>query len=152
MASENGWYGFDLDGSLAKYESGDFRKYGWRHIGEPIEPLVNIAKKLIADGKNVKICTARVCEDNDRDVAEITTVIQDWTEKHIGVRLEVTNEKDFEMIALFDDRAVQVMPNEGILVENIVRALIEENVRLTQELETLKENLRWAAMADDLAH
>lgn len=141
MASSNGWYGFDLDGTTAKYNSGDFRKYGPNHIGEPIEAIINIIKQLLADGKNVKICTARVCEPDPFEKKKVVRAIQDFTEKHVGRRLEVTNEKDFEMIALFDDRAVQVMPNEGILVENVMRALIEENVKLHQELEKLRAQL-----------
>ncbi len=34
--------------------------------------------------------------------------------KHIGKELEITNVKDFGMIELWDDRAVQVIPNTGI--------------------------------------
>lgn len=51
-----GWIGFDLDGTLAKYD-------GWNgidHIGEPIEPMVSLIKVLHAEGKTVKILTARV--------------------------------------------------------------------------------------------
>ena len=51
-----GWYGFDLDGTLAKYD-------GWKgidHIGEPVKPMVDLIKKMHAEGKVVKIMTARV--------------------------------------------------------------------------------------------
>lgn len=55
-ASGQGWYGFDLDGTLAKYD-------GWKgidHIGEPIKPMVDLIKQMQAEGKTVKILTARV--------------------------------------------------------------------------------------------
>lgn len=51
-----GWYGFDLDGTLAKYD-------GWKgldNIGEPIKPMVDLIKQMQAEGKTVKILTARV--------------------------------------------------------------------------------------------
>lgn len=51
-----GWYGFDLDGTLAKYE-------GWKgisHIGEPIAPMIYTIKELHRCGYKVKILTARV--------------------------------------------------------------------------------------------
>ena len=51
-----GWYGFDLDGTLAKYD-------GWKgidHIGEPVKPMVDLIKRMHAEGRIVKILTARV--------------------------------------------------------------------------------------------
>lgn len=51
-----GWIGFDLDGTLAKYD-------GWRgidHIGEPVKPMVDLIKRMHDEGKVVKIVTARV--------------------------------------------------------------------------------------------
>ena len=55
-ASGQGWYGFDLDGTLAKYD-------GWKsidNIGEPIRPMVDLIKEMYGEGKIVKILTARV--------------------------------------------------------------------------------------------
>jgi len=54
--SGEGWYGFDLDGTLAKYD-------GWKgldNIGEPIKPMVDLIKRMHDEGKVVKILTARV--------------------------------------------------------------------------------------------
>ena len=51
-----GWYGFDLDGTLAKYD-------GWKgidHIGEPVKPMVELIRRMYDEGKFVKIVTARV--------------------------------------------------------------------------------------------
>lgn len=103
-----GWYGFDLDGTLAYYD-------GWKgieHIGEPIRKTANLAKELIKNNHDVRIFTARV-SDKSRDIEEITNIIQDWTEKHLGKKLPVTNEKDFDCITIFDDRSVRIIENTG---------------------------------------
>lgn len=117
----NGWIGVDLDGTLARYD-------GWKgadHIGEPIPGMVNRVKQWLAEGKEVRIFTARVDGgeaaiaagdmngEHFRDVERIRLTIQDWTEKHIGARLRVTNVKDYSMRELWDDRAVRVICNSG---------------------------------------
>ena len=43
----------------------------------------------------------------------IAKSIQNWCELHGLPRLKVTNEKDFQMIELWDDRAVTVGRNTG---------------------------------------
>lgn len=108
------WIGVDLDGTLAEYN-------GWideLHIGAPIPRMITLVKEWIKDGKEVRIFTARVCDTPDsenkvRDVDLVRKVIQNWCEEHIGVRLPVTNVKDYGMIELWDDRAVRVVKNEG---------------------------------------
>lgn len=104
------WIGVDLDRTLAFYDH-------WRgptHIGEPIQPMVDRVKEWLAQGKHIKIFTARVADPDPHAVAEITRAIQEWCEEHIGERLEVTNVKDWFMVELWDDRAVGVYPNAGI--------------------------------------
>lgn len=108
--SSDGWIGFDLDGSLAHYDNW----VGWQHIGDPLPASVQRVKEFLAQGIKVKIFTARVCDDPN---GEIERVIQDWCEEHIGVRLEVTNKKDYGMYKLYDDRAVQLIPNTGETLE-----------------------------------
>ena len=67
-SNEEEWVGFDLDGTLAKYD-------GWNgidHIGEPVESVVLVAKLLHWLGKKIKILTARVAPrggENDSDKA-----------------------------------------------------------------------------------
>jgi hypothetical protein len=112
----SGWIGVDLDGTLAEYG-------GWvneTHIGEPIPGMAFRVRKWLAEGKDVRIFTARVYAgvpligDKARlSVEEIARHIQDWTEKHFGVRLPVTCTKDYGMVELWDDRAVRVKANEG---------------------------------------
>jgi len=110
---QKGWIGVDLDGTLAIYD-------GWKgieHIGEPILPMVDRVKQWIADGRDVRIMTARVSEQslkaNSVYLDAIVAPIQRWCLKHIGYKLPVTCKKDLEMIELWDDRCVQVIPNTG---------------------------------------
>jgi N12 class adenine-specific DNA methylase/2'-5' RNA ligase len=103
------WIGVDLDGTLAHYDG--FK--GPTVIGEPIQPMVDRIKKWLAEGNNVKILTARVADDKD---GKVKKAIQDWTEKHVGKRLDVTDVKDPHMVSLYDDRAVPVERNTGKLL------------------------------------
>lgn len=115
------WIGVDLDGTLAEYN-------GWiseEHIGAPVPAMVDRVRAWLVAGKDVRIFTARVdggevalAMGNPagaafRDVDRITRIIQDWTERHLGARLPVTNRKDYGMIELWDDRCVQIIPNTG---------------------------------------
>lgn len=117
-----GWIGVDLDRTLAKY-------HGWKgelHIGEPIKPMVDQVKLWIEEGQEVRIFTARVSgrslpnlDGSKRDIDAIVNAIQDWTQKHIGRRLEVTCEKDYACQEIWDDIAVKVVPNKGMPVPYI---------------------------------
>jgi len=74
--------------------------------------MVERVKRWLREGNEVRIFTARACDGNPQTISEI----QDWTEHHIGVRLKVTNVKDFAMTRLYDDRCVQVEFNTGRLI------------------------------------
>ena len=56
----------------------------------------------------VKIVTARA-QDPDQAIPPI----REWLKKHGLPELEITNAKDMDMIELWDDRCVQVVPNTG---------------------------------------
>lgn len=118
QAGRGGWIGVDLDGTLAEYG-------GWTaedEFGAPIMPMVNRVKAWLAEGKEVRIVTARAYagdEGQERDIRHIIVAIQDWTEKHTGARLRVQAHKDFNMIALWDDRAVQIIPNTGLRADGV---------------------------------
>ena len=105
--SQDGWIGVDLDGTLAEYHN-DWK--GIEHIGKPIPKMIERVKQWLKDGKNVKIMTARAYGEGRKDAVKY---IEDWCEKHIGQVLPVTTEKDYWMTELWDDRAVQVIPNTG---------------------------------------
>ena len=128
-----GWIGFDLDGTLAIYE----KWKGIDHIGDPVPAMVHRIKVLNAEGKRVKILTARVAPrsileldgqvgiqghyvKNEQGVDQWLTAdyyICKWCEKNLGFVPEITHEKDHLMITLYDDRVKQVIPNNGTLVE-----------------------------------
>lgn len=112
-AKQEGWIGVDLDGTLAEYN-------GWKgvdHIGNPIPLMVERVKKLLLDGANVRIFTARVHPNQDgRKIEMVRYWIEKWCLEVFGEVLPITHEKDFGMIHLYDDRAVQVEFNTGKLV------------------------------------
>lgn len=102
----SGWIGVDLDGTLAHYE-------GWRgidHIGDPVPGMAFRVRKWLADGRDVRIFTARV---SGSDNAAALHHIDEWCVRHFGQKLAVTCTKDFAMVELWDDRCVRVMPNTG---------------------------------------
>jgi len=104
----NCWRGVDLDGTLAEY-------HGWLgvgNIGKPIHSMLQRVNKWIEEGETVKIFTARVCSTNPEREEEIKA-IQEWSLQHIGIILEVTAEKDYGMIELWDDRCIRVEHNTG---------------------------------------
>lgn len=103
-----GWIGVDLDGTLAHYD-------GWkgqRHIGEPIAAMVERVRSWLAEGRVVKIFTARVAVP-EPDRSTVIRVIHEWCELYGLPRLDITNVKDIAMAELWDDRAVQVISNTG---------------------------------------
>lgn len=123
-----GWYGFDLDGTLAVYD-------GWKgcdHIGEPVKLMVDRIQRYCENGETVKIVTARVAPRPDEygNLVEQSATVKDeedgvvrshpasyfirkWCEKHLGFVPEITYKKDHLMLWLFDDRSVQVERNTG---------------------------------------
>lgn len=106
--SEEGWIGVDLDGTLAYYEPKQFPE-----IGPPIPLMLERVKGWLAEGKDVRIMTARVAEEKDSYWQERR--IQDWCLEYLGIFLPVTATKDMDMIELWDDRAVGVVMNTGEL-------------------------------------
>ena len=174
-----GWYGFDLDGTLAKYDKWE----GIDHIGEPVKPMVDLIKRMHAEGKVVKILTARVApranvetrsnpyltdqavydavgRDNEERYRDIYRApkwtarefVIDWCLKNLGFLPVITHEKDHLMLELYDDRVKQVVPNEGLLVEDLymdyhkmTRQVHADNGWLLAKLRS-KLNGFWAGM------
>lgn len=110
--NEQEWIGVDLDGTLAKYEPGDYKKYGSSHVGEPIWPMVENVLRWISEGKRVKIFTARAYEPAPGVIA----AIEKWSERTFGVVLPITCIKDYWMTEIYDDRAVTVIRNTGLVL------------------------------------
>jgi hypothetical protein len=109
MKHDNGgWIGVDLDGTLAEYT-------GWLgpdHIGRPIRRMVERVQAWLVAGREVRIFTARIAGD-EAFGPNIRDTIEKWCFLHIGKVLPITNVKDYRMVELWDDRAVQVKINTG---------------------------------------
>lgn len=129
MPEKTGWIGVDFDGTLAHYE-------GWRDdgaLGAPVPAMLERVKAWLAEGKEVRIFTARIwpialfSKDWDpkgpsavpkSDLLRCEAVrygmaIQQWCREHLGQPLDVTCQKDYGMVELWDDRAVGVKINTG---------------------------------------
>lgn len=118
QVSENkGWVGVDLDGTLAKYTGQLY------DVGEPIPGMVERVKQMIADGKDVRIMTARVAPVPGKfgfggDLAFIAAqqrLISLWCQQNLGKVLPITASKDFQMVELWDDLARRVIYNTGVV-------------------------------------
>ena len=106
-AAKPGWIGMDLDGTLAYADT----LSGTSKIGPPVPRMVELLSELMREGYRIKIFTARAT-----DSQQIGMILK-WLKDNGLPEMEVTNMKDFEMICLYDDRAIQVITNTGQLVE-----------------------------------
>jgi len=146
-ATGQGWYGFDLDGTLAVYD----RWRGIDHIGPPIRRMTKLVEQMHKAGLRVKILTARVsprpepetkpnpyrennwCIESPSDMPwaldpkpwTAREFIQDWCWRCLGFVPEITHEKDYLMLNLFDDRVVQVEPNTGCVLGRVPDELMD---------------------------
>jgi hypothetical protein len=117
------WIGVDLDGTLAR----DLGSARGDDIGSPIEPMLVRVQKWIAEGRTVKIFTARA--SSPRQVV----AIKEWLASCGLPDLEVTNVKDLHMIELWDDRCVQVTTNLGEPIGKKVGSRHPRQVRVPEE-------------------
>ena len=101
--AQSGWIGVDLDGTLAECT----KWKGLDHIGKPIPLMKKRVLEWIEAKYTVKIVTARA------SVPKGIPPVKAWLAKNDFPDLEVTNQKDFNMIELWDDRAIQVITNTG---------------------------------------
>lgn len=121
------WIAVDFDGTLAEYN-------GWSdELGAPIPQMVERVHNWVSQGIKVKIFTARVgCSGSisDFDVPDEVhaafqrSLIENWCEKYLGFKLEVTASKDFAMVEMWDDRAVQVETNTGVVIGKSMRGYV----------------------------
>jgi hypothetical protein len=134
-----GWIGVDLDGTLFEYHEW----VGWNVFGAPIPQMIHRVQRWIVEGREVRIVTARVdlpINDGQSEpipsyykthVCRVTgekfsdrmmvRAVQAHCVAHGLPALRVQCHKGVDMIELWDDRAVQVVPNTG-------RTLAEEHV------------------------
>lgn len=118
MTKQRGWIGVDLDGTIAHYD-------GWkgeRHIGAPIPKMIERVKQWLNEGTyDVRIFTARMSSPHDEERREVAKAILEWTREHVGQGLSATCQKDYQMVQLWDDRAMQVIPNTGESVQELLQ-------------------------------
>jgi hypothetical protein len=117
-----GWIGVDLDGTLAEYTSVPPHLWDAFKIGKPVPKMLERVKEWLANGYEVRIVTARVAivvtegagaMGHLRFIQQVARRIQDWCEEQGLGRLKVTAQKDYDMLELWDDRAVSVEKNTG---------------------------------------
>lgn len=105
------WIGVDLDGTLAQHQEGNWDRYV---VGPAVIPMLGRVRNWVASGRRVKIFTARVAGGGE-EANRQAHAIQLWCQRHGLPSLEVTCQKDREMIELWDDRAVRVVQNVGMV-------------------------------------
>jgi hypothetical protein len=131
-----GWKGVDLDCTLAEYH-GFSPHY---EVGGPIPRMVARVKQWLSEGIEVRIVTARV-GPLAYEQEKARELIEAWCEEHIGVRLPVTHEKDYQMWELWDDRVVQVERNTGRRVDGLEEECPTVSESLMEEVGLLNEHL-----------
>jgi hypothetical protein len=117
MSNKRGWIGVDFDGTLAHYDE-------WRgadHVGAPLTPMLARVRMWLAEGREVRIFTARVTERAGGEHNIARAAIEQFCLEHFGRKLKVTNIKDYACVAIYDDRAVGVKSNVGTLLSEEIR-------------------------------
>jgi hypothetical protein len=104
----SGYIGIDLDGTLAYYE-------GWNNgaIGDPIQRMAQRLWTWLREGQEIRIVTARAGDPARGELART----QRWLWDNFALMIPVQNTKTFRMHQLWDDRAVQVVPNTGMTLQ-----------------------------------
>jgi hypothetical protein len=115
-----GWIGMDLDGTLAHYSptQGDY------DIGEPIPAMMETVHKLLAQGREVRIFTARACDP------KAIPYVQRWLNSHGLGHLQITNCKDYDLDYFYDDKALEVVFNTGYTIRETHHDLLNAHERL----------------------
>src|SRR5260221_396669 len=105
-----GWIGIDLDGTLSYALDAPHEVLA--PIKPPIPAMLARVQALLAEGRDVRIFTARVaaCGEtsivacDDQAIADHQRqMIEAWCLEHLGQRLKVTATKDWQMDYFYDD-------------------------------------------------
>jgi len=129
------WIAVDLDGTLAHWDESAFPA-----IGPPIPVMVARVQGWITEGKDVRIFTARVGPATIAECAVFGKSPQEWRMYQIGlienfciaqfgVPLAITCAKDFKLVELWDDRAVQMETNTGRPMLEGTLTVLEQNLQ-----------------------
>jgi hypothetical protein len=132
-SESKGWIGVDLDGTTCEYHG--WTK--WCEFGPPIPAMIARIRAWLEAGRTVRVVTARVglprlglgsseprlskvrrntCYKSGERFSD--SEMAEAIQRHLapdlnGAILPVQCYKDLHMIELWDDRAVQVVPNTG---------------------------------------
>jgi hypothetical protein len=98
--AHDSWIGVDLDGTLATTTED-------MSVGQPVPEMLSRVRRWHAEGRKVKIFTARA--SNPAEVPKV----KEWLRANRLPDFEITNVKDYAMVELWDDRAVEVIRNTG---------------------------------------
>lgn len=137
----SGWTGVDLDATLALYERGTAvpgevgepipemvtRVKNWIASGKEVRIFTAraypINKHVLASWPEAKLddmedtyleaCKKELDRHKVRSAFRNVRAIREWTRKHIGKQLTVTNVKDPKMDVFYDDKAITVAENTG---------------------------------------
>lgn len=137
---EKGWIGVDFDGTLAEYWHWDgwnvfgkpilpmvYRVRRWLGEGHEVKLMtarigVPVKKAILGDNNTPsgwrwahsetksQLCRVTGAHFSNKMMAD---ALADYTEEHVGARLDATCIKDLRMIELWDDRCIQVEANTG---------------------------------------
>lgn len=130
-----GWIGVDLDGTLAEYD-------GWQGaatIGKPVPKMLVRVKQWLEAKEDVRIFTARVSINNPERL-QAKEAIQTWCRLYLGTVLPVTAEKDYMMKECWDDRCIQVIPNLGIAVQDVLAGHLSKERKKSKLLDACMED------------
>lgn len=96
--NEKGFYMVDLDDTLAKYTG----VRGNSPVGDPNPEIVGVVHYLHEMGFEIRLFTARA------GFPDQVPLIEEWLKKHNLSFMIITNVKDHGVIAILDDKAVNV--------------------------------------------
>lgn len=97
------WIGVGLDGTLAFCDG----PIDPDNIGKPVPDMAARVRDWVDHGHTVKVFTPRAADESG------TAKVEQWLREHELPELEVTCEKDLHMLELWDNRAIQIIPNTG---------------------------------------
>lgn len=123
------WTGIDLDGVLA-YWSG--KPEDVLTIGPPIPSVLALVKRYLAEGRKVRILTARVAACGTRSAVAVDdqafadaqrVMVESWCQRFIGQVLPITATKDWQMDQFLDDHCVEMIANTGMSLREVTEGL-----------------------------
>lgn len=128
----------DFDGTLADDSAG---WQGHDVHGAPVPAMAAKVRAWLAQGDRVVIFTARAtdwallppetvgpCPFAPYNPQDVVPGIQDWTERHFGVRLPVTALKG-PWDRCYDDKVHRIVKNTGLTVEETILEYLNDRIQ-----------------------